>query len=322
MIRYYPFELHCHTRHSDGGFTPELLADFMAKDGFCGFALTDHNTVSGIQDAKTAADEKGLVFIPGIEWTTFYGHITVLGGIPTQTFYSLNPKTVTAAAKKTAAEGLLCGIAHPFRIGYPVCTGGSDDWGVTDYSVFTHYEVWSYLSPGTDATNACAERRYEHLCSSGARLAAVYGRDYHEPDKKELPYAKTYLGIDGAINTENAVSAIRARRTFVSTGVIAALSVSGEDGDFGFGSVIRKGKYSVRLITEYDCPNYVKKFEVIGERVTLYGSALSEPMEFRFGEVAEFAMNLLPGELFLKVYGTIRGESAALLYATPLFIEN
>ena len=49
-MRYYPFELHCHTVHSDGSFTPEELVKAAKARGLSGIALTDHNTASGAQE--------------------------------------------------------------------------------------------------------------------------------------------------------------------------------------------------------------------------------------------------------------------------------
>ena len=79
-MKYYPFELHCHTCHSDGSFTPEELILAAKQRGLSGIALTDHNTAAGVKEAVVYGKKYGILVIPGIEWTTFYGHITVLGG--------------------------------------------------------------------------------------------------------------------------------------------------------------------------------------------------------------------------------------------------
>ena len=50
MTAYRPFELHTHTRHSDGKFLTDELLRACAAYGYYGVALTDHNAV-------TAADE-------------------------------------------------------------------------------------------------------------------------------------------------------------------------------------------------------------------------------------------------------------------------
>lgn len=47
----FKFELHTHTIHSDGAFTPKELVESAKKHGYYGIALTDHNTSSGCREA-------------------------------------------------------------------------------------------------------------------------------------------------------------------------------------------------------------------------------------------------------------------------------
>ena len=62
--------LHSHSTHSDGIHTPEELARVAKEEGYGGFALTDHDTVSGCRDMKAACDAAGLDFAFGIEFST------------------------------------------------------------------------------------------------------------------------------------------------------------------------------------------------------------------------------------------------------------
>jgi len=49
-LTYYPIELHSHTYHSDGEFSPEELLQSARDFGYKGIFLTDHNTNSGLDD--------------------------------------------------------------------------------------------------------------------------------------------------------------------------------------------------------------------------------------------------------------------------------
>ena len=60
-------DLHTHSTASDGSFSPSALIEEAAKRGLSALALTDHDTVSGLDEAARAARERGLLFIPGIE---------------------------------------------------------------------------------------------------------------------------------------------------------------------------------------------------------------------------------------------------------------
>jgi len=63
-------DLHLHSTASDGGFTPIQVVDHAHEVGLTTISLTDHDTVAGIRDARTRAQELGLPFIPGIEMTS------------------------------------------------------------------------------------------------------------------------------------------------------------------------------------------------------------------------------------------------------------
>ncbi|MCM1322317.1 MAG: PHP domain-containing protein [Bacteroides sp.] len=76
-------DLHTHSKASDGGLSPSELVHFAAKSGVSVLALTDHDTVAGLQEASAAAAQTGTTFIPGIElgieWTSGEFHLLGLG---------------------------------------------------------------------------------------------------------------------------------------------------------------------------------------------------------------------------------------------------
>lgn len=64
------FDLHTHSVFSDGTTRPAEIAREAAELGLAGFALTDHDTIDGWDEAREAADTAGIDFLPGIEVTT------------------------------------------------------------------------------------------------------------------------------------------------------------------------------------------------------------------------------------------------------------
>lgn len=60
-------DLHVHSTASDGTLTPAEVTALAKKQGLSAYALTDHDTVSGIWEASRAAGPKGPEVIPGIE---------------------------------------------------------------------------------------------------------------------------------------------------------------------------------------------------------------------------------------------------------------
>lgn len=61
-------DLHLHTNASDGVKSPTELVELVAKTSLRLFAITDHDTTSGLDEAEAASiKHPGITFIPGIE---------------------------------------------------------------------------------------------------------------------------------------------------------------------------------------------------------------------------------------------------------------
>jgi len=67
-------DLHTHSNYSDGTCSPSVLVKKAAEKGLAAFALTDHDTVAGIDSAAKAVKEQNipLKFIPGTELSVAY----------------------------------------------------------------------------------------------------------------------------------------------------------------------------------------------------------------------------------------------------------
>ncbi|MGI6699766.1 MAG: PHP domain-containing protein [Christensenellales bacterium] len=63
-------DLHTHTTASDGSFTPEESVRYAKQLGACALAITDHDTILGLQEAVDEGKRIGQKVIPGIEITT------------------------------------------------------------------------------------------------------------------------------------------------------------------------------------------------------------------------------------------------------------
>ncbi len=76
-------DLHCHSNVSDGVLAPAELAARAKAHGVDFWALTDHDEVGGIAEARAAAKDVGLPFVAGVEisitWAGKTVHIVGLG---------------------------------------------------------------------------------------------------------------------------------------------------------------------------------------------------------------------------------------------------
>jgi len=76
-------DLHCHSTASDGLLTPAQLVEHAASLGVEVLALTDHDEVSGLDEARRTAAANGIMFVNGVEisasWRGQTLHIVGLG---------------------------------------------------------------------------------------------------------------------------------------------------------------------------------------------------------------------------------------------------
>jgi hypothetical protein len=70
-------DLHCHSTASDGLLAPAELVRRAAGNGVGVLALTDHDEISGLAEARAQAAESRLRFIDGVEVSISWGGITI-----------------------------------------------------------------------------------------------------------------------------------------------------------------------------------------------------------------------------------------------------
>jgi 3',5'-nucleoside bisphosphate phosphatase len=77
------YDLHCHSTYSDGLLKPAELVRRAAVRGVDVLALTDHDEISGLAEARSAAKDAGIRFIDGSElsvsWRDITLHVVALG---------------------------------------------------------------------------------------------------------------------------------------------------------------------------------------------------------------------------------------------------
>lgn len=75
-------DLHSHSTHSDGLLAPAELVTRAFTQGVKMYALTDHDELSGLAEARTEAEARGMKFIAGVEisvsWASETLHIVGL----------------------------------------------------------------------------------------------------------------------------------------------------------------------------------------------------------------------------------------------------
>lgn len=67
-------DLHLHSTYSDGTSTPKEIVAGAVDAGLTAIALTDHDTLEGIPEARRAADDAGLRLVAGTELSVLWRH--------------------------------------------------------------------------------------------------------------------------------------------------------------------------------------------------------------------------------------------------------
>ncbi len=214
MKKWYPCELHCHTLHSDGSFTVDELLLAAKSRRLSGICLTDHNTISGWEETDK---ETELAVLKGIEYTTYHGHMLCLGTEKIIDFFDID--SINSTIEEIRESRGVVGIAHPYQLGTPICTGGHWDYEITKWENVSYIEVFSEGCPYLNAPNKKARALWHSLLDKGYRIAPSMGRDWHRTDGDINLGACTYLLCEGEkLSSQGMKKAIREGRTAITTG--------------------------------------------------------------------------------------------------------
>lgn len=240
MKKWYPCELHCHTLHSDGSFTVKELLESAKSRKLSGICLTDHNTVSGWEETEA---EKEIAVLKGIEYTTYHGHMLSLGTDKIIDFFNI--WNIDSTIKEIRESGGTVGIAHPFQLGTPICTGGHWDYNITKWEYVNYIEVFSEGCPYLNTANKKARALWHSLLDKGFRTAPSMGRDWHRTKEDVNLAACTYLLCEGdALSGEGMKTAIVKGRTVVTTGPFFAFET---DDGYTAGDEICQGERKIKI---------------------------------------------------------------------------
>lgn len=317
-MKYFPCELHCHTIHSDGDFTPCSLQQTAVKNRLSLIALTDHNTFSGTEEL----DSRICPFIKGIEWTTYFGHMLVLGAESFVDWRDAVPDNIDKKINDVKKAGGLVGVAHPFQCGSPICTGGRWEFNVHNWNNVDYIEIWHEAFHKGNTENSRAEDFWTSLLDKGYHLAASYGRDWHRQQKDGMLFGCTYLGIDGEVNEKNALSAIKHGRIVVSTGAEFSFTALQNGKTYHIGDTVSDGNTVFSFQTDFDARKEFqsnknieyKTIKIItnGRKTVYSGSEKQNGAELILNKKSWYRAEL---------WGTIDGQEQPLAITGPIYTE-
>jgi hypothetical protein len=144
-------DLHTHSTASDGALAPAALAEAAAAAGLAAFALTDHDTVAGLDEARRAAARHGVRLVPGVElsarWAGSTVHVLGLGIDPAAPALAAGLAHLAAARRARGARiaEKLTRLGHGAALAHAERAAGSTELGR------------SHFASGLVASGACRD---------------------------------------------------------------------------------------------------------------------------------------------------------------------
>jgi len=173
-------DLHVHTTYSsDASIHPKIIVDQLYAHPFIkAVAITDHSTVDGYYKVRELASAyQDILIIPGVEVSTIYGDLIVLGvaELPPE------PWTVENVINFARERGALTIAAHPYRA-----------YGLGDLT--KNYDV-DAVEVLNGISSPHANKMAENLAKEMG-LPGVAGSDAHQVNELWTAYTEVQASLD------------------------------------------------------------------------------------------------------------------------------
>ena len=178
--RFYAGDLHVHSADSGDARPPlQEIVDFARSRGLDFVVITDHNTSSQLERlAPVQAANDDVLLVPGMEFTTYGGHMNAFGvSGPVDHKLGLTT-TIDDAVAAFAAQGAMVSINHPSLDLGDVCIGCA--W---THAVPSSIDAVEVATGGTDQSGFIfgqgARDFWDTVLDDGSHAAPVGGSDDH-----------------------------------------------------------------------------------------------------------------------------------------------
>ena len=314
-MSYLPCELHCHTCHSDGRFTVSQLQNAAKENNLSLIALTDHNTFSGCAEL----DDNIIPAISGIEWTTYYGHILVLGAKAFTDWRDATPDNIDEKLDEVKKNGGVIGIAHPYQLGSPFCTGGRFEFNIKKWENVDYIEIFHESFDKGNKENKKALKFWSKLLDKGYHIAASYGRDWHSNEAKGN-WGCTYIDIKGAPTAKKALEAIKNGKTVASLGMKLFFETFKDGKKYSIGDTVPAGECEFNLFCdiyarhrEYEKITYSEIRIITNGNKCIHKAKLNE---------TKIKLRLNPNSWYrAELWGTLDGKEMPFAVTSPIYTK-
>ncbi len=326
MDKWITCQLHCHTLHSDGKFTVKELATSAKNIGIECVAITDHNTISGQREIPEVSKEVGIFIMPGMEWTTFNGHILLLGLEEYVEWRDLSRYDLDKGISRIHEKEALSGAPHPFRVGYPVSTGTKLMYEVKDWRNIDYIEVWSEEFPTDKSPCKMAYRHWKNLMNEGIRISAVTGRDWHRPSETNLPVPCTFVKCE-KISKSNILDAIKKGKICCTYNEKIDFSIKNDNGNtYEIGDVVKGNTEKWTAKVNIEKSNYRGYLTLNDNDITV--KIITDDEEKYITDVSskggsfEVILGRINKWAIVEIYYNIDGEGKLIGFTNAIFFDK
>lgn len=242
---------HVHAKASGDSKTPlPEVIEWYEKQGYDFIVITDHNQVSELdRDVDTRGKPylrdpaKGLIVIPGIEWTQNINGCTPAGDPSKKCRIHLNQLGVLERPRRKIKEWIdprprdrlalyesAITAGKPFggllQVNHPQWFWGMNERLLVDLTKrgVVLYELWNKAfrvwNPG-DASHPSTEALWDAALAQGAVLWGVASDDaHHYNDTGKYPAGGAWVGVKARRDPQAILDALAAGHFYASTGVV------------------------------------------------------------------------------------------------------
>lgn len=317
MNKYCPVLIHSHTYHSDGTFSPNELVDAAKEFGYEALFITDHNTNTAFDEVKNRNDIK---IFPGFELTSFYGHVLVLGDERLWDYTKLKEDNLEEFVKENSkSKNLAIGLAHPYDMGGPFCTGCHLDFRIGNIDNFAYMEIFNGPNPNDSYSNQMAYDKWVSLTNKGHKLAVLGGRDWHGLEDKSCNYYVNMIKA-GKLSKDEVINSIKESKTYITMGPILNLNIEG-DRNLDLGDVTYSRDFDIKISLSRSSFNLekdivIEKLIIKNNEDDLFVSPIS------YDEEKSIKLSAKEGNLRFIIEGKIDKKDVRLLVTSAIFLER
>ncbi|MCR9161857.1 MAG: CehA/McbA family metallohydrolase [Nannocystaceae bacterium] len=217
---WYAGDVHVHSLES-GDARPDLLeiGAFAAEVGLDFVVISDHNVHTALDFFNEVHDAgPGVLFVPGVEFTTYAGHANGLGATEWVDFRVGDTTAINDAVSAYHEQGALFVLNHPTLDLGPLCIGCTWQHALDPAEIdAVELTVAGSLSGGFVAS---AIEAWDALCDQGVHVTPVGGSDDHKAGvdlsqfQSPIGQGTTVVEAD-ALSAAAIVAGIRRGRTVV-----------------------------------------------------------------------------------------------------------